>query len=80
MDLPRNNLLAGALALIALLFFAPKAAQALSCVAPTMDQSVVDGAGVIFEGVAGQTRALNFRENADVRAAGPTTLGGGTIR
>jgi hypothetical protein len=75
--LPMKNLSAAVLILLASLFFALGAAHALSCVAPTMNQSAVEGAAVIFEGVTGKGRRLSRAEAAGLDAAGLTTLGGG---
>jgi hypothetical protein len=52
-------------------------AYALSCVAPAMNESVVEAAAIIFEGVANRGRDLSRAERATLKAAGVTPLGGG---
>jgi hypothetical protein len=68
---------AALLALLALLSLAPRAAEALSCAAPTMNRNVIEGAAIIFEGVVGQERALKLREKVALSLAGFGQLGGG---
>jgi hypothetical protein len=63
--------------LVVLRFYAPGAALALSCVAPTMNESVVEGAVVIFEGMTSRDRRLRRAEKAALKAAGLAPLGGG---
>ena len=66
-----------ALALLALLPYAPDTAQALSCVAPTLNENTIDDAVVIFEGVPGRKRTLRYLERTAIKAAGVATKGGG---
>ncbi len=68
-----------ALVLAVLRVYAPGATHALSCVEPVMNESVVAGAAVIFEGVTGRHRALSRAENAALDAAGVVPLGGGIV-
>ncbi len=63
--------------LVVLCFYAPGTALALSCVAPTMNESVVEGAEVIFEGLTSRDRRLRRAEKAALKAAGLAPLGGG---
>ncbi len=63
--------------LVVLSFYAPGTALALSCVAPTMNESVVEGAEVIFEGLTSRDRRLRRAEKAALKAAGLAPLGGG---
>ncbi len=72
-----KNLSAAALVLLAMLFYAPGNALALSCVALTMNESVVEGAAVIFEGITGKGRRLTRAEAAALDALGVAPLGGG---
>ena len=46
--------------------FLPDTAAGLSCARPSMDQSVIDGAVAIFEGVAGPKRSLRSREEVAI--------------
>ncbi len=72
-----NKLSVIALVFAVLRVSAPGSAYALSCVPPVMNESVVEGADVIFEGVTGKGRRLTRAEAAALDAAGHTTLGGG---
>ena len=45
-------------------------AWALSCAAPSLDQAAIDEALIIFEGTAGESRALATQEQAAARDAG----------
>lgn len=71
-----KNLSAAALVHLALLFHASGNAHALSCVAPVMNERVVEDAAVIFEGVTGRGRGLSRAERAALKAAGIAALGG----
>ncbi len=51
----------------ALGLFLPGAAFGRSCVRPSLDETAVDAAIMIFEGTAGPKRSLDFRERAVVR-------------
>ncbi len=72
-----KKLSAIALVLAVLRLYAPGATHALSCLQPVMNESVVEGAAVIFEGVTGRHRALSRAEKAALGAAGVVPLGGG---
>ncbi len=78
-DLSVKKLFVIALVLAVLRVYAPGAAHALSCVEPVMNESVVEGAAVIFEGVTGRHRALSRAEKAALGAAGAVPLGGGMV-
>ena len=51
----------------ALVLFLPGAAFGLSCARPSLDETAIDAAIMIFEGTAGSKRALDLREKAAVR-------------
>jgi hypothetical protein len=51
----------------ALGLFLPGAAFGLSCARPSLDETAIDAAIMIFEGTAGSKRALDLREKAAVR-------------
>ncbi len=72
-----KKLSAVALVLAVLGVYAPGASHALSCVAPTMNEGVVEGADIVFEGTAGPTGAPTRAEKAALDAAGIATTGGG---
>ncbi len=52
---------------IALCLILPNAAFGLSCARPHLDKTTIDAAVMIFEGIAGPKRSLNFREKAVMR-------------
>ena len=45
----------------------PGAAVGLSCARPSLDETAIDAAIMIFEGIAGPKRSLSSRERAAVR-------------
>ncbi|MBE9554390.1 MAG: hypothetical protein IMF05_13080 [Proteobacteria bacterium] len=65
-----------AFAAVAMALFSPGVAFALSCMAPNMDETVIGGAVMIFEGTAGRERPLDPRETAAVREQGLKSTGG----
>lgn len=66
-----------AIVVLALGVFSPGAAFGLSCMPPRMDETVIDAAVMIFEGITGPKRLLNYRERATVRKHGFIQAGGG---
>ena len=56
-----------AVVVVALGVFSPSAAFGLSCARLSLDESAIDAAIMIFEGIAGPKRTLDFRERAAVR-------------
>ena len=72
-----NKLSVIALVLAVLRVSAPGSAYALSCVPPVMNESVVESAAIIFEGVAGPRRRLSRAEAAVLDAANVIAEGGG---
>ncbi len=56
-----------AVVVVALGVFSPSAAFGLSCARLSLDESAIDAAIMIFEGIAGLKRTLDFRERAAVR-------------
>ena len=55
----------------------PGAAVGLSCARPSLDETAIDGAIMIFEGTAGPKRSLDSRERAAVRLHAIEGRGGG---
>ncbi len=62
----------------ALGLFLPGAAFGLSCARPSLDETAIDAAIMIFEGTAGPKRSLDFREQAAVRMHAIEAKGGST--
>ncbi len=65
-----------AIVVAALGLFLPGAAFGLSCARPSLDETAIDAAIMIFEGTAGPKRSLNFRERAVVRMHAIEAKGG----
>ncbi|MDX1402208.1 MAG: hypothetical protein R3245_09825 [Kiloniellales bacterium] len=55
----------------------PGPAFALSCARPSLDQSAIDAAVMIFEGIAGPKRALAPGERKAVKSGAVGAIGGG---
>ncbi len=68
----------GSLAIVvaALGLFLPGAAFGLSCARPSLDETAVNAAIMIFEGTAGPIRSLDFLERSAVRMHAIETKGG----
>ena len=67
-----------AIVVAALGLFLPGAAFGLSCARPSLDETAIDAAIMIFEGTAGPKRSLDFRERAVVRMHTIEAKGGTT--
>jgi hypothetical protein len=67
-----------AIVVAALGLFLPGAALGLSCARPSLDETTIDAAIMIFEGTAGPKRSLDFRERAVVRTHAIEAMGGRT--
>ncbi len=65
-----------AIVVAALGLFLPGMAFGLSCARPSLDESAIDAAIMIFEGTAGPNRSLDFRERAAVRMHAIEAKGG----
>ena len=57
--------------------YLPGAAVGLSCARPSLDETAIDGAIMIFEGTAGPKRSLDSRERSAVRLHAIEGRGGG---
>ncbi len=67
-----------AIVVAALSLISPGAAFGLSCARPSLDETAIDAAIMIFEGTAGPKRSLDFRDRAAVRTHAIDAIGGGT--
>ena len=67
-----------AIVVAALGLLLPGAAFGLSCARPSLDETAIDAAIMIFEGIAGPKRLLDFRERAAVRMHAIKAKGGTT--
>lgn len=67
-----------AFAAVVLGVYSPGAAFGLSCMEPSLDETVIDGAVMIFEGIAGPERPLDSSEEEAIRKQGLEFIGGGT--
>ncbi len=67
-----------AIVVLALGLLLPGAAFGLSCARPSLDETAIDAAVMIFEGTAGPKRSLDFRERANVRMHTIEAKGRGT--
>ena len=67
-----------AFAIVALGLLSQGTAFGLSCMEPDLDETVIDGAVMIFEGTAGPKRPLDSGEQEAILKQGFGSVGGGT--